>query len=74
METGCVKWFHKTKGYGFIQTKQGQTFFVHFSNLNMKGYKSLDAGQKVQFEIVENARGLQAINVTKIYSWYNPNS
>ena len=73
METGCVEWFHKTKGYGFIENEQGQSFFVHFSNLNMTGYKSLDAGQKVQFEIAENERGLQAVNVTKIYSWYNPN-
>lgn len=72
METGCVKWFHKLKGYGFIESEHGKSFFVHFSNLNMVGYKSLEVGQKVHFEIAENKRGLQAVNVTKIYSWYNP--
>ena len=74
METGCVTWFHKIKGYGFIESEEGQSYFVHFSNLNMAGYKSLDVGQKVQFEIAENERGAQAVNVTKIYDWYNPNS
>ena len=69
MEKGTVKWFHKTKGYGFIQNTNGKNFFVHFSNLKMDGYKSLDAGQKVTFDIEENERGLQAINVSKIYAW-----
>ncbi len=72
MEKGTVKWFNKTKGYGFIEAENGENYFVHFSNLNMKGYKSLDVGQKVQFEIGKNERGLQAIQVAKIYPWYNP--
>lgn len=69
MEKGTVKWFHKTKGYGFIENEEGKSFFVHFSNLKMDGYKSLDAGQKVTFDIEENERGLQAIHVSKIYAW-----
>lgn len=69
MQNGTVKWFHSTKGYGFIENENGENFFVHFSNLTMKGYKSLDVGQKVTFEVVENERGKQAINVTKRYAW-----
>lgn len=62
---GKVKWFNAEKGYGFIETEQGGDVFVHFSAIQMDGYKSLDEGQTVEFDIVQGARGPQAANVTK---------
>jgi CspA family cold shock protein len=63
---GKVKWFNAEKGYGFIETEQGGDVFVHFSAIQMEGYKSLDEGQAVEFDIVQGARGPQAANVVKI--------
>lgn len=62
---GKVKWFNAEKGYGFIETEQGGDVFVHFSAIQMDGYKALDEGQTVEFDIVQGARGPQAANVTK---------
>lgn len=65
MLTGTVKWFSAEKGYGFIEQEDGDDVFVHFSAIQEEGYKSLEEGQKVNFEIVEGDRGPQASNVTK---------
>ncbi|MFC5528930.1 MULTISPECIES: cold shock domain-containing protein [Cohnella] len=63
---GKVKWFNAEKGYGFIETEQGGDVFVHFSAIQMDGYKALEEGQSVEFDIVQGARGPQAANVTKV--------
>lgn len=63
---GKVKWFNAEKGYGFIETEEGGDVFVHFSAIQEEGFKSLDEGQAVEFDIVEGARGPQAANVVKI--------
>ncbi len=63
---GTVKWFSNQKGYGFISTEDGQDVFVHYSGLNMEGFKSLDEGQAVEFDVVDGEKGRQATNVTKI--------
>ncbi|GER78795.1 MAG: cold shock protein CspC [Anaerolineaceae bacterium] len=60
---GTVKWFNATKGYGFIGRENGEDVFVHFSALQMDGYKKLDADQKVEFSIEEGPKGLQAAEV-----------
>ncbi|WP_129731945.1 cold-shock protein [Ectobacillus funiculus] len=65
MLQGTVKWFNGEKGYGFIQTEEGQDVFVHFSAIQGEGFKTLEEGQKVTFEIVEGNRGAQAVNVQK---------
>ena len=62
--TGTVKWFNNQKGYGFISEEQGNDVFVHFSGLNMEGFKSLEEGASVEFDITEGAKGPQAVNVT----------
>lgn len=62
--TGTVKWFNNQKGYGFISDEQGNDVFVHFSGLNMEGFKSLEEGASVEFDITEGAKGPQAVNVT----------
>ena len=61
---GKVKWFNAEKGFGFIETEEGTDVFVHFSGLNMEGFKSLKENQAVEFEVTEGAKGPQAINVT----------
>lgn len=66
MSKGTVKWFNNQKGYGFISDEAGNDVFVHFSGLNMDGYKSLNEGEEVQFDVVEGAKGPQAANVTRI--------
>ena len=66
MNTGTVKWFYNQKGYGFISDEQGNDVFVHYSGLNMEGFKSLEEGQAVEFEVVNGAKGPQATNVTKL--------
>ena len=63
---GKVKWFNAEKGYGFIKTDEGGDVFVHFSAIQSEGFKSLDEGQSVEFDIVEGARGPQAANVIKL--------
>ena len=60
---GTVKWFNAQKGFGFISDEQGNEVFVHFSGLAMDGYKALDDGQSVTFDITEGKRGPQAVNV-----------
>ncbi len=64
MNTGKVKWFNAEKGYGFITVDGGKDVFVHFSAINGQGYKTLEEGQNVSFEIVQGDRGPQASNVT----------
>ncbi len=64
MPTGVVKWFSDDKGYGFIAQDGGEDVFVHFSAINAQGFKSLQQGQKVEFEITEGQRGSQAANVS----------
>ena len=66
MATGTVKWFNNKKGYGFITAEDGKDVFVHFSGLNMEGFKSLEEGAAVEFEITDGAKGPQATNVTVI--------
>ncbi|GIO68861.1 cold shock domain-containing protein [Paenibacillus sp. JTLBN-2024] len=63
---GTVKWFNAEKGYGFIQVEGGEDVFVHFSAIQGEGFKTLDEGQEVEFEITEGNRGPQAANVTKL--------
>jgi len=66
MSKGTVKWFNNQKGYGFISDEEGKDVFVHFSGVNMDGFKSLEEGQAVEFDVVEGAKGPQATNVTKL--------
>lgn len=61
--TGKVKWFNAEKGYGFITSDEGKDIFVHYSAIQTDGFRSLEEGQKVSFEIVESDRGQQAANV-----------
>ncbi|MBB6450751.1 CspA family cold shock protein [Geomicrobium halophilum] len=61
--TGTVKWFNAEKGFGFIEREEGDDVFVHFSAIQMEGFKTLEDGQEVEFEIVEGDRGPQAANV-----------
>jgi CspA family cold shock protein len=65
-EQGTVKWFNASKGYGFIQRQSGEDVFVHFSAIQMDGYKSLNEGQAVEFEVRKGPKGLQAENVTGV--------
>ena len=65
MNTGKVKWFNAEKGLGFIESSEGQDVFVHFSAIQTEGFKTLEEGQEVNFEIVEGNRGPQAANVVK---------
>ncbi|MFD3257577.1 cold-shock protein [Paenibacillus lentus] len=67
MQTGTVKWFNAEKGFGFIEIEDGNDVFVHFSAIEGEGFKSLDEGQRVQFNVTQGNRGPQAENVTKIY-------
>ena len=62
---GKVKWFNAEKGYGFITTEDGKDVFVHYSQIQSEGYKSLDEGQAVEFEINDGPKGPQATNVVK---------
>jgi len=64
--TGTVKWFNSEKGYGFITTEDELDIFVHFKAITGDGFKTLDEGQKVEFEVVEGDRGPQAANVVKL--------
>lgn len=66
MKQGTVKWFNAEKGFGFIEVEGENDVFVHFSAINQDGYKSLEEGQSVEFEVVEGDRGPQAANVVKL--------
>ena len=63
MATGSVKWFNESKGYGFISTDEGEDAFVHYSEIQGNGFKTLSEGQQVTFEIVQGQKGPQATNV-----------
>ncbi len=65
MQKGKVKWFNSEKGYGFIEAEDGTDVFVHFSAIEMDGYKTLEEGMEVKFEVVEGAKGPQASNVSR---------
>jgi len=66
MNKGTVKWFNAEKGYGFITGEDGADVFVHFSAIQEEGFKSLDEGQAVTYDLTEGARGMQAANVVKL--------
>ncbi|MGG3963958.1 cold-shock protein CspD [Heyndrickxia faecalis] len=66
MQNGKVKWFNNEKGYGFIEVEGGDDVFVHFTAIQGEGFKTLEEGQAVSFDIVEGYRGPQAANVTKL--------
>jgi len=65
-EEGTVKWFNDRKGYGFISRAEGEDVFVHFSNIAQGGFRSLEEGDKVSFEVEQGERGSHAVNVTKL--------
>ncbi|GAB4253815.1 MAG: cold shock domain-containing protein [Thermoleophilia bacterium] len=65
METGRVKWFNDSKGYGFIEREQGEDVFVHFSAITGEGFRTLTEGESVNFEVVQGPKGLQAANVSR---------
>ena len=66
MEKRTVKWFNSSKGYGFITREEGEDVFVHFKAIVGDGYKSLEEGDQVEFEVERGAKGLQAANVSKV--------
>ncbi|OIO35978.1 MAG: cold-shock protein [Candidatus Omnitrophica bacterium CG1_02_44_16] len=66
MAKGTVKWFNNQKGYGFITTSEGKDVFVHHSSIQGEGYKSLDEGQAVEFDVTQGPKGEQATNVVKL--------
>jgi len=66
MEQGTVKWFNAAKGFGFISREGGEDVFVHFKSIVGEGYKSLNEGDKVQFDVEKGPKGLQATNVSKV--------
>ena len=66
MQQGTVKWFNAKKGYGFISDAEGKDIFVHFSALNMDGFKELKDGETVEFDVVEGEKGPQAANVVRL--------
>ena len=66
MAKGRVKWFNNSKGYGFIAKEDGSDIFVHYSAIEGEGYKSLDEGQEVEFEVADSAKGPQAEKVYKV--------
>jgi len=66
MATGTVKWFNNTKGYGFITAEDGTDVFVHHSDIQGEGFKSLDEGQAVEFDITQGEKGPKAANVQKV--------
>lgn len=65
MVEGTIKWFNSKKGFGFIEQENGEDVFVHFSAIEMSGFKTLSEGERVQFEIEENDRGLSAVKVLR---------
>jgi len=65
-EKGIVKWFNAAKGYGFLQRENGEDVFVHHSAITMEGYRALDNGAEVEFEVTQGPKGLQAENVQRV--------
>lgn len=65
MNKGTVKWFNNQKGYGFISDAEGNDVFVHYSGLNMEGFKTLEEGEEVAYDVTDGAKGPQAVNVTR---------
>ena len=68
MQRGIVKWFNGEKGYGFIECEDGEDVFVHFTGIQSEGFRTLEEGESVTFDIVEGNRGPQAANVNKVTS------
>jgi len=68
-ETGTVKWFNGSKGYGFIQRESGDDVFVHHSAIVMEGFRTLEEGQRVEFEVTKGPKGDQAVNVTPLHEY-----
>ena len=66
MAKGTVKWFNNQKGYGFICDEEGNDIFVHYTGLNMEGFRTVSEGDEVEFEVVEGDKGRQAVSVTKL--------
>ena len=66
MNKGTVKWFNNQKGFGFISDEQSNDVFVHYSGIQSNGFKSLEEGQEVEFEVIEGQKGPQAVNVVKL--------
>ena len=66
MSKGTVKWFNNQKGYGFMSDEAGNDVFVHYTGLNMEGYKTLEEGQAVEYDVTEGEKGPQAVNVVKL--------
>ena len=66
MTKGTVKWFNSQKGYGFLTSEEGKDVFVHFTGLNMEGFKTLEENQSVEFDVVDGEKGPQAVNVSVI--------
>ena len=66
MEKGTVKWFNGAKGFGFISRQSGEDVFVHFKAITSNGYKTLNEGDKVEFEVQQGPKGLQAVKVSKV--------
>ena len=66
MNKGTVKWFNNQKGFGFISDEQRNDVFVHYSGIQSNGFKSLEEGQEVEFEVIEGQKGPQAVNVVKL--------
>lgn len=66
MEQGTVKWFNNAKGYGFIKRNTGEDVFVHYKSIAGDGYKTLNEGDKVEFEVEQGPKGLQAVKVSKV--------
>ena len=66
MNKGTVMWFNNQKGFGFISDEQGNDVFVHYSGIQSNGFKSLEEGQEVEFEVIEGQKGPQAVNVVKL--------
>ena len=66
MNNGTVKWFNNQKGYGFISDENGNDVFVHYSGLDMEGYKTLEEGQAVEFDVVDGNKGSQAVHVKRV--------
>lgn len=63
---GTVKWFNRVKGFGFITPDSGEDVFVHYTNIRGEGYRNLDEGDKVEFNVVQGPKGLQAVDVSKM--------